>query len=223
VPGDVDDPSSLIAAVKGADVVFATTAFSEAFVRASESDLEKLASGQTLREWCYELELQEGKNIADAVATVDELELFIWSTLSDASKLSGGKYKGVLHFDSKAKVVEYIKERYPEVGRKMSLLQLGLFVTNWKWGQGAVPVGEGMLPFIQDLSRDFIFFVWRNAYERRTLAHIINSAQTTASCSVFQGQATCRSRSSSPAMLAPSLKLSHKSRPGRTYLLSVIC
>jgi hypothetical protein len=36
-------------------------------------------------------------------------------------------------------VVEYIKERYPEVGRKMSLLQLGLFVTNWKWGQGAVP------------------------------------------------------------------------------------
>jgi hypothetical protein len=139
VPGDVDDPSSLIAAVKGADVVFATTAFSEAFVRASESDLEKLAPGQTLREWCYELELQQGKNIADAVATVAELELFIWSTLSDASKWSGGKYKGVLHFDSKAKVVEYIKERYPEVGRKMSLLQLGLFVTNWKWGQGAVP------------------------------------------------------------------------------------
>lgn len=73
------------------------------------------------------------------MATVEGLELFIWSTLSDAGKWSGGKYKGVLHFDSKAKVVEYVRERYPEVGRKMSLLQLGLFVTNWKWGQGAVP------------------------------------------------------------------------------------
>lgn len=38
VPGDV---VSLKAAVQGADVVFATTAFSDAFVRALPSDLEK--------------------------------------------------------------------------------------------------------------------------------------------------------------------------------------
>ncbi|PMD33833.1 NAD(P)-binding protein [Hyaloscypha variabilis F] len=154
VPADVDDLPSLKAAGQGADVVFATTAFNEAFTRASPSDLTKLAPNQTLREWCYALEVQQGKNIADAVATVDGLQLFIWSSLSDAGKWSRGKYRGVLHFDSKAHVVDYIHERYPKLAEKMSILQLGLFVTNWKWGQGARPdnslalriPGEGNMP-----------------------------------------------------------------------------
>lgn len=125
--------------MQGADVVFATTAFNDAFIRSSPSDLARLAPNQTVREWCYELEVQQGKNIADAVATVEGLELFIWSSLSDAAKWSGGKYKGVLHFDSKAHVVDYIHEKYAKLSQKMSILQLGLFVTNWKWGPGAVP------------------------------------------------------------------------------------
>jgi hypothetical protein len=45
-----------------------------------------------------------------------------------------GSYRGVLYFDSKAHVVDYIYEKYPEVVSKMSILQLGLFVTNRKWG-----------------------------------------------------------------------------------------
>lgn len=45
-----------------------------------------MSPGQTLREWCYELEVQQGKNIADAVATVEGLEVFIWSGLSDAGR-----------------------------------------------------------------------------------------------------------------------------------------
>ncbi|TAQ86742.1 hypothetical protein B7494_g4946 [Chlorociboria aeruginascens] len=139
VAGDVDDAASLKAAVQGADVVFGNTAFHEAFARGSEEDYAKLKPNQTLREWCYELEVQQGKNIADAVATVKNLELFIWSYLSDATKWSKGKYKGIFHFDSKAKVVEYIHEKYPAMAAKMSLLQMGLFITNWKWGQGAVP------------------------------------------------------------------------------------
>jgi hypothetical protein len=36
-------------------------------------------------------------------------------------------------------VVEYIHEKYPELGKKMNMLQMGLFITNWKWGQAAVP------------------------------------------------------------------------------------
>ena len=73
------------------------------------------------------------------MATVESLELFIWSTLSHASKWSKGRYTGVYHFDSKAAVVDYINEQYPEVAKKMSCIQMGLFVTNWKWGPGAVP------------------------------------------------------------------------------------
>lgn len=47
--------------------------------------------------------------------------------------------RGVRHFDSKAHVVDYIYEKHPLLGSEMSILQLGLFVTYWKWGQGAVP------------------------------------------------------------------------------------
>jgi hypothetical protein len=139
VKGDVDDVDALKVAFKGAHTIFGNTAFSNAFVMPTEADIEKLRPNQTLREWCYETEVRQGKNIADAVATVETLELFIWSTLSHASKWSKGKYTGVYHFDSKAVVVEYINEKYPEVAKRTSLLQMGLFTTNWKWGQGAVP------------------------------------------------------------------------------------
>jgi hypothetical protein len=105
----------------------------------TEADIAKLKPNQTLREWCYETEVLQGKNIADAVVTVEGLELFVWSTLSHASKWSKGKYTGIYHFDSKAVVVDYINERYPTLAKKISLLQMGLFITNWKWGQAAVP------------------------------------------------------------------------------------
>jgi NmrA-like family len=183
--------------VKGADVVFATTTFNEAFIRASASDLEKLSPGQTLREWCYELEVQQGKNIADAVATVQGLELFIWSSLSDAAKWSGGKYKGVLHFDSKAHVENYIHTKYPRLAEKMSILQLGLFVTNWKWGQGAVPWENvslllpltpatfmGSPTLLSDELRGICLLIWRICRRR-----------TTHPSSASQEQATCRSPS----------------------------
>ncbi|KAL2061271.1 hypothetical protein VTL71DRAFT_7544 [Oculimacula yallundae] len=142
VPGDVDDVESLKAAFKGATLIFGNTAFSndDAFAMTTDADREKLAPGQTPREWAYELEVQQGKNIVDAAATAtDTLELFIWSALSHAKKWSKGKYAGVYHFDSKATVTEYLNEQYPKLAAKTSLLQLGLFITNWKWGQGAVP------------------------------------------------------------------------------------
>jgi NmrA-like family len=139
VKGDANDVASLKAAVAGADVVFGNTVFSEVFSAPTAGDYEKLRPGQTLREWCYELEYNQGKNIADAVASVNGLELFIWSSLSAAKKWSSGKYAGVFHFDSKADVVEYIHNSLPELAEKMSILQMGLFINNWRWGQAAVP------------------------------------------------------------------------------------
>ncbi|OBT90381.1 hypothetical protein VE02_00770 [Pseudogymnoascus sp. 03VT05] len=139
VKGDVDDVDSIKAAVQGASIVYGNTAFSEAFSNPAEAHVAKLLPGQTLREWCYETELQQGKNFADAVATVDNLNLFVWSSLSAATKWNGGKYKGVFHFDSKAHVVDYINSVHPHLAKKMSILQMGLYVTNWKWGQASVP------------------------------------------------------------------------------------
>lgn len=119
--------------------MFGNTVFPEAFSNPTAENAPKLASGQTLREWCYETELRQGKNIADAVATVDTLDLFVWSSLSHARKWSGGQYTGIYHFDSKAHVVDYINSVLPSLATKMSILQMGLFITNWKWGQASVP------------------------------------------------------------------------------------
>jgi hypothetical protein len=139
VKAELEDVESLKAAFKGADVIFGNTAFSNVFAMPKADDFAKLKPGQTLREWCYDLEVHQGKNIVDAVATVENLELFIWSTLSHSSKWSKGKYTGIFHFDSKATVVDYLNEKYPALAKKTSLIQLGLFITNWKWGQAAIP------------------------------------------------------------------------------------
>jgi len=79
-----------------------------------------------------DLEVQKGKNIAVAAAGVDTLERLVFSLLSNARKWSKGKYTWVYHFDSKARVAEYIAEALPELNKKMSILQVGLFATNWK-------------------------------------------------------------------------------------------
>jgi hypothetical protein len=139
VRADVNDVESVKAAVQGAHIVFGNTVFPNDFQVPSPEALAKLRPNQTLREWCYELEYSQGKNIADAVASAEGLQLFIWSSLSAAKKWSNGTYTGVYHFDSKADVVEYIKQRLPALYSKMSILQMGLFATNWKWGRVAVP------------------------------------------------------------------------------------
>lgn len=54
------------------------------------------------------------------------------STLSDATKGSGGKWKTVWHYDCKAEVIRVIRSKYPKLAKKMSLLQMGHYVTNWK-------------------------------------------------------------------------------------------
>jgi len=70
VKGDVDDVETLKQEFKGADIIFGNTAFSDAVAAPTEADIAKLKPNQILREWCYESEVQQGNNIADAVATV---------------------------------------------------------------------------------------------------------------------------------------------------------
>jgi hypothetical protein len=128
VVADIADQDSLRAALAGAHIVFGNTAYPAE---------EAMKPGMQQR--AYELELQQGKNIADAVSTVRSLELFIWSSLSAASKWSEGQYRKVWHFDSKAHVVDYIHANHPRLAKKMSILQMGLFVDNWKNGPILVP------------------------------------------------------------------------------------
>jgi hypothetical protein len=130
VQGDLDDTKSLIAAFKGADAIFSTTDFWGPFFNPATQT--KVKSGQTVNEYVYEYELQQGKNIADAAATVEGLDRLIVSALCDAKKASKGKYSWVYHFDSKAHYVDYINEKYPDLAKKMSIVQVGSYMSNIK-------------------------------------------------------------------------------------------
>lgn len=142
--GDLNDTASLVAAFKGANAIFSTTDFWGPFYNPATQKL--LKEGQTINEYCYDLELQQGKNIADAAATVDGLDRYVVSALCDASKWSKGKYTWNYHFDSKARIVDYIREKYPQLAAKMSVVQLGSYMDNWKSGMMFSKVGSRSIP-----------------------------------------------------------------------------
>ncbi|EGP91961.1 unnamed protein product [Zymoseptoria tritici ST99CH_1A5] len=86
VTADVNDPSTLGAAVKGAYGVFAVTDFWSIFSKDAET--------------------AQGKAIVDASKAAGVKHL-VWSGAPNVAKLSGGKYTHVDHFDGKAAVDEY--------------------------------------------------------------------------------------------------------------------
>jgi len=57
------------------------------------------------------------------------LERFVFSTLPNFKKQSGGKYTYVYHFDAKAEVSEYLKQR-KALWERSSLLNMGFYMTN---------------------------------------------------------------------------------------------
>lgn len=67
-------------------------------------------------------EVAEGKVMVDA-AKAAGVKLFIFSGLPNVTKLSGGKYTHIVHFDSKADVVDYARSQLPTVD-----CQAGLWV-----------------------------------------------------------------------------------------------
>ena len=124
----------MITAFRDANAIFAVTDFwSHVLDPANHVKAQQL--GKSINEYAYDLEVRQGMNIAVAAAassTLQTLENFVYSTLSNAKRWSKGKYTWVYHFDSKAAVVEYVTEKYPQLDAKMSTLQVGEYATNWK-------------------------------------------------------------------------------------------
>ncbi|KFZ24226.1 hypothetical protein V502_01293 [Pseudogymnoascus sp. VKM F-4520 (FW-2644)] len=134
VKGDLTDPPSLAAAAKGVNLIFANTRFNPA--QASESaEFKALAQpGQSPLDFHYKDEVTKGRNIADAAAAVEGLEGFVWSSASEPGKWSKGKYDDLMSFESKGAVWKYIQDAHPELAKKTSVLYLGSYATNWRWG-----------------------------------------------------------------------------------------
>lgn len=133
VKADLDDRDSLIPAFEGASVIFANTDFFALLFKAAAPGGSPPGKGP--KEQAFDLEVAQNVNIAAAAASptvIKTLERFVLSSLSDASKWSRGKYTTVYHFDSKAEAIRTIQAKYPEVAARMSTLQIGHYVTNWK-------------------------------------------------------------------------------------------
>ncbi|KAI9709619.1 MAG: hypothetical protein M1812_007667 [Candelaria pacifica] len=138
VKGNMDDQASLEAAFQGATAIYSITDFWQG-MRSPKLQEEAAKTGKPINELCYEYEIEQGKNIARAAANVKGLEHFICSSLSDARKWSKGKYTWVWHFDSKAQVVYWIKDNLPDLAKKMSVLQVACYATNWQSGPATAP------------------------------------------------------------------------------------
>ncbi|KAI0506298.1 hypothetical protein F5B22DRAFT_650858 [Xylaria bambusicola] len=135
VQAELNDVQSLVKAFKGANLIFSVTQYWEPFFR-PDCRQEAQAQGISCRKYAYDVEYQQGRNIADAAATtVASLEPngFLVSTLSHAGICSKGALKEAYHFDSKADVFpRYVDEEYPALAAKMSCIQTGCFMTSYR-------------------------------------------------------------------------------------------
>jgi nucleoside-diphosphate-sugar epimerase len=128
VKADTSDVSTLKSAFAGATAIFAVTDYWAPFF--SPSVRAKIPKGQSLREYGYDDEIRHGTNIANAAAEVETLTHFIWSALPSPKKASNGKYSGIYHFDSKGAITEYIREKQPQLAKKMSVIYISFYVSN---------------------------------------------------------------------------------------------
>lgn len=119
VEGTLDDPTSLISAMKDCYGVFGLTNFWEHFDK----------------------ELVHGKNLADAVKK-SGIEHFIYSSLPGYKKLSNGEFP-VPHCDIKAEIEEYSTA----LGLKATYVHIAFYYENFLSYFRPQPVGDGSYQF----------------------------------------------------------------------------
>jgi hypothetical protein len=129
VTGDFDDPQSLDRAFSGASVIFSMTDFLQSMMSPSLRE-KAAASGTSAGFYIRDYEAQQNRNIIDAAAKVSTLERLVYSSLPNASKLSGGKYAHIYYCDAKATAEEYGKLTYPELWQKTNVFYAGFYLEN---------------------------------------------------------------------------------------------
>ncbi|KAJ2608318.1 hypothetical protein H4S08_004494 [Coemansia sp. RSA 1365] len=116
VQADLNDLSSLTKAFSGADVVFGVT-------NSVDADLiQRIQSGD------YEAEYKQGKNIVDA-AIAEKVESLILSSMYSIKQLSGGKYSGAFHLETKYNAEQYLLSKADQI--KGFILHLGSYLENF--------------------------------------------------------------------------------------------
>ncbi|KAH6988695.1 hypothetical protein EDB80DRAFT_730717 [Ilyonectria destructans] len=138
VKATLDDISSLEHAFSGATAIFAVTDFWVHYY--NPANIPKATeAGVSMNEYARDLETAHGMNVALAAsspAVSSTLTHYIFSTLSDTTGRSKGKYTSNFHFDSKAAVTLRIQKELPGLAAKLSTVQVGMYADNWKRGIG---------------------------------------------------------------------------------------
>ncbi|KAJ1961310.1 hypothetical protein GGI12_003317 [Dipsacomyces acuminosporus] len=112
VEADLEDSTTLHAAVSGAQVVFGMTQFFQpSILEAVKNDIDA--------------EFEQGKRLIDA-SIAEGVEFVVFSTFSSAEKLSNGKITGGRHTESKHRIQEYLFSQ-PIKG---AAVQLGAYYQN---------------------------------------------------------------------------------------------
>jgi hypothetical protein len=113
----------------GATALFVMTDFWGAFYEPESRCL--LKDNQILGEFYCNQEFQQGKNVFDAAALVPTIERIVVSSLVEAKERSGGKYKGVYHWDGKARALKYLRKAHADLAGKLSVVIMGNYMGNW--------------------------------------------------------------------------------------------
>ena len=100
---------------KGATLIFAVTDFFEPFASKGPEEAIKVESAQ-------------GINLAKAASATPTLKHYIWSTLPNGKKISGGKYI-IPHFEAKNQIDDYIKSD-PVLLPKTTFIWVTFFASN---------------------------------------------------------------------------------------------
>ena len=117
VQADIGDEQSLVAAFAGSAAVFGVTDFVEPFAQGGPDK-------------AVEVESAQGINIAKAASQTASLEHFIWSTLPNSERMSGGRHY-VPHFAGKNRVDDYIKKD-KALFAKTTFLWITLYGSNFE-------------------------------------------------------------------------------------------
>ncbi|KAK4548232.1 hypothetical protein LTR36_010102 [Oleoguttula mirabilis] len=115
VTADIDDHDALIKAFKGVHALFCVTDFWQHLGLGAD------AAGRK--------EAEQAFNIAHAASKTSTLEHYIFSTLPNATRLSGGQ-RPVAHMDQKSGVDDRIREELSDLARKTTFMWLGWYSAN---------------------------------------------------------------------------------------------
>lgn len=116
---DLNSQESVLKAFRGANYIFANTAFPIGI---------SIAEGPAAAQ---KAEQEYGLNVVCAAAQISSLRHIVWSTLPDAESITDGKYH-IPHFQSKVPAERYLQDPKNGLTERSTILRVGFYASNLK-------------------------------------------------------------------------------------------